>query len=213
MPAQAPARAQRLVFFMELAGLEPAISGVRGHPSRLDPEGREPGRIDEQVHLDHPPAYDAKGYEGGDAVAEDHDRARPAIDDRRAAVGRHRRPARQHYPRDVVGPTNLGRNHRPADSCVAPEHYVRIENRSKGVQVVAGDDNRASFAFLGTTTGGDFQSQSQFNGVWYLYIATTYDGGQTWSLVNATPIRDDAGQVQLAVNIFHDVTERRQSEE
>ncbi len=53
--------------------------------------------------------------------------------------------------------------------------------------VVAGDDNRASFAFLGTTTGGDFQSQSQFNGVWYLYIATTYDGGQTWSLVNATP--------------------------
>lgn len=53
--------------------------------------------------------------------------------------------------------------------------------------VVAGDANRASFAFLGTTTGGDFQSQSQFNGVWYLYIATTYDGGQTWSLVNATP--------------------------
>ena len=53
--------------------------------------------------------------------------------------------------------------------------------------VVAGDDNRASFAFLGTTTGGDFQSQSQFNGVWYLYIATTYDAGQTWSLVNATP--------------------------
>ncbi len=53
--------------------------------------------------------------------------------------------------------------------------------------VVAGDDTRASFAFLGTTTGGDFQSQSQFNGVWYLYIATTYDGGKTWSLVNATP--------------------------
>jgi hypothetical protein len=53
--------------------------------------------------------------------------------------------------------------------------------------VVAGDSNRAAFAFLGTTMGGDFQSQSQFNGVWYVYVATTYDGGQTWSLVNVTP--------------------------
>ncbi len=53
--------------------------------------------------------------------------------------------------------------------------------------VVAGDPNRASFAFLGTTTGGDFQSQSQFNGAWYLYNATTYDGGSTWSLANLTP--------------------------
>jgi hypothetical protein len=53
--------------------------------------------------------------------------------------------------------------------------------------VVAGDSNRAAFAFIGTTTGGNFQSQPTFNGVWYLYIATTYDGGKSWVTVNATP--------------------------
>jgi hypothetical protein len=52
--------------------------------------------------------------------------------------------------------------------------------------VVAGDDNRAAFAFLGTPTGGDDQ-QCGFGGVWHLYIATTYDGGATWSTVDATP--------------------------
>jgi hypothetical protein len=29
--------------------------------------------------------------------------------------------------------------------------------------------------------------QPPFTGVWYLYIATTYDGGATWTTVNATP--------------------------
>jgi hypothetical protein len=52
--------------------------------------------------------------------------------------------------------------------------------------VVAGDDNRAAFAFLGTTTAGDDQSSS-FAGVWHLYVAATYDGGVTWSTVDATP--------------------------
>ncbi|HET7577946.1 MAG TPA: CARDB domain-containing protein [Bacillales bacterium] len=52
--------------------------------------------------------------------------------------------------------------------------------------VVAGDDDRAAFAFLGTTTGGDYQA-SDFSGVWYLYVSTTYDGGQHWITVNATP--------------------------
>jgi hypothetical protein len=52
--------------------------------------------------------------------------------------------------------------------------------------VVAGDDDRASFAFLGTTTGGDDQAAS-FPGVWHLYVATTYDRGATWTTVDATP--------------------------
>jgi hypothetical protein len=52
--------------------------------------------------------------------------------------------------------------------------------------VVAGDDDRAAFAFLGTTTAGDDQSSS-FSGVWHLYVATTYDAGATWSTVDATP--------------------------
>jgi hypothetical protein len=52
--------------------------------------------------------------------------------------------------------------------------------------VVAGDDDRASFAFLGTPTGGDDQAAS-FAGVWHLYVATTYDSGATWTTVDATP--------------------------
>src|SRR5215212_9618700 len=53
-------------------------------------------------------------------------------------------------------------------------------------RVVAGDDNRAAFAFLGTPTEGPFQD-SNFAGEWHLYISHTFDGGQTWSTVDATP--------------------------
>ncbi len=59
-------------------------------------------------------------------------------------------------------------------------------------RVVAGDDDKASFAYLGSTTGGDDQA-STFAGVWHLYIATTLDGGATWSNVKVTP---DADPVQ-----------------
>jgi hypothetical protein len=52
--------------------------------------------------------------------------------------------------------------------------------------VVGGDDDRAAFSFLGTTTAGNDQASS-FPGVWHLYVATTYDGGTTWSTVDATP--------------------------
>jgi hypothetical protein len=53
-------------------------------------------------------------------------------------------------------------------------------------EVIAGDDDRAAFAFLGTTGIGDDQ-QNGFVGAWHLYISTTYDGGQTWSTVDTTP--------------------------
>ncbi|MFF7976440.1 sialidase family protein [Streptomyces sp. NPDC007905] len=53
--------------------------------------------------------------------------------------------------------------------------------------VTAGDDNRAAFAFLGTTTGGNYQDPAAFKGLWHLYVATTYDGGQSWATVDATP--------------------------
>src|SRR5207248_8805773 len=53
--------------------------------------------------------------------------------------------------------------------------------------VVAGDDNRAAFGFLGTTTAGDSSLNFSFNGVWHAYIATTYDGGNTWATIDTTP--------------------------
>lgn len=53
--------------------------------------------------------------------------------------------------------------------------------------VVAGDDNRAALAYLGTTTDGNYQDIDNFHGVWHLYVSTTYDGGRTWVTSDATP--------------------------
>ncbi|MFN2476547.1 MAG: hypothetical protein ABR526_09450, partial [Chthoniobacterales bacterium] len=53
----------------------------------------------------------------------------------------------------------------------------------------AGDAGRAAIAFFGSTYDGpvtDYQKMT-FPGVWYLYVATTYDGGNTWFVANTTP--------------------------
>ncbi|HKP48080.1 MAG TPA: sialidase family protein, partial [Pyrinomonadaceae bacterium] len=52
--------------------------------------------------------------------------------------------------------------------------------------IVAGDDNRAAFAFLGSTTQGA-PGDRAYPGLWHLYIGTTYDGGNTWLVSDATP--------------------------
>src|SRR5205085_7872217 len=56
-------------------------------------------------------------------------------------------------------------------------------------EVVAGDSDRAAFAFLGTTyTGaGAMGDDPNWPGAGHLYVATTYDGGNTWTTVDATP--------------------------
>ncbi|MDQ5824587.1 MAG: PAS domain S-box protein [Chloroflexota bacterium] len=38
-------------------------------------------------------------------------------------------------------------------------------------------------------------------------------GEVRWSVVKATPVRDERGEVQFAINIFRDITERKQAEE
>jgi hypothetical protein len=61
--------------------------------------------------------------------------------------------------------------------------------------VVAGDDNRAAFAFLGTgpaiTVGAGtcdpYGATLNCGNIWHLYIATTYDGGANWITIDATP--------------------------
>jgi len=58
--------------------------------------------------------------------------------------------------------------------------------KTQFAEVIAGDDDRAAFAFLGTTTAGDDQS-ADFAGVWHLYVAFTFDAGRTWTSVDATP--------------------------
>jgi hypothetical protein len=64
------------------------------------------------------------------------------------------------------------------------EHSIR---RIAFPAVVAGDDGRAAFAFLGTRDEGEaLSSGATFEGTWQLYVSTTYDGGATWVTVNAT---------------------------
>src|SRR5713101_6388313 len=53
-------------------------------------------------------------------------------------------------------------------------------------EVITGDDNRAAYAFLGTSAPGDTQS-ADFGGIWHLYVAFTYNGGRTWTTADATP--------------------------
>ncbi|HEY0368206.1 MAG TPA: dockerin type I domain-containing protein [Chthoniobacterales bacterium] len=53
---------------------------------------------------------------------------------------------------------------------------------------VAGDAGRVAVAFFGTTyTGPESYEDMSFPGKWYLYVATSYDGGSTWFVANATP--------------------------
>ncbi len=51
---------------------------------------------------------------------------------------------------------------------------------------IAGDAGRAAVSFFGTTTAGDTQSPT-FNGVWHLYVASTFDGGAHWTTNDITP--------------------------
>jgi hypothetical protein len=55
--------------------------------------------------------------------------------------------------------------------------------------VVAGDPDRAAMIFHGTTTEGDSGDMASFpaSAEWYLWVATTTDGGRNWQLSNATP--------------------------
>jgi hypothetical protein len=54
---------------------------------------------------------------------------------------------------------------------------------------VAGDGDRAAFAFLGTSYAGSgaMGDDPNWPGVWHLYVSTTYDGGNTWTTVDAAP--------------------------
>jgi hypothetical protein len=60
-------------------------------------------------------------------------------------------------------------------------------------QVTAGDANRAAFAFLGAKEEGNYQAHIStpngggYKGEWHMYVSTTYDGGVTWTTVDATP--------------------------
>ena len=52
--------------------------------------------------------------------------------------------------------------------------------------MVAGDDDRAAFAFFGSTTAVPRMTElSPVSGI--VHVATTYDGGNSWLISDATP--------------------------
>jgi len=59
-------------------------------------------------------------------------------------------------------------------------------------EVIAGDDDRAAFAWLGTTAIGDDQHNGFVGSdgnpaVWHMYVSMTYNGGASWTTVDTTP--------------------------
>ncbi|MEY2542465.1 MAG: hypothetical protein QOI22_2067 [Verrucomicrobiota bacterium] len=67
------------------------------------------------------------------------------------------------------------------------------------IEAVAGDPNRAAVGFIGTNAPGNHEGDT-FKGIWYAFIAHTYDGGATWTTVNATP----NAPVQRAAGIWNE---------
>jgi len=59
--------------------------------------------------------------------------------------------------------------------------------------VAAGDADRAAFFFLGSPTAGNLQDTANYKGIWHAYVASTYDGGANYFLVDVTP--DDPVQI------------------
>lgn len=58
---------------------------------------------------------------------------------------------------------------------------------SNFVVATAGDGDRAAIGFIGSSATGDSNAINSYRGVWHMYIATTYDGGRSWSVVDTTP--------------------------
>jgi hypothetical protein len=72
---------------------------------------------------------------------------------------------------------------------------INVRN-TEFAEVIAGDGDRAAFAFLGTPTKGSTQADTfgkssdgkTYTGAeWHMYVTTTYDRGAHWTTVDATP--------------------------
>jgi hypothetical protein len=68
----------------------------------------------------------------------------------------------------------------------APVNIAPAIQNAEQAAIVAGDAGRAAAFFYGSTTAGDTQN-ANWPGVWHVYVSYTYDGGATWSPVDATP--------------------------
>jgi len=69
------------------------------------------------------------------------------------------------------------------DFDIGASHGIR---NAVHTEAIGGSPGRAACGFIGTNVPGDYQANG-FPGIWYAFIATTYDGGTNWVTVNATP--------------------------
>lgn len=53
-------------------------------------------------------------------------------------------------------------------------------------EAIGGSSGRAACGFVGSDRAGDYENIN-YPGYWYLFMATTYDGGDSWSVTNLTP--------------------------
>ena len=73
---------------------------------------------------------------------------------------------------------------------VIERHRRAVRRRATAFPRVAGDAESCSGGVPRDQlhgSAGAFGDDPSWPGVWYLYISTTYDGGKTWTTVNATP--------------------------
>lgn len=88
------------------------------------------------------------------------------------------------HPRVKVGHRNADNTITwVSDTDIGASHGIR---NAVHPEAVGGSSGRAACGFIGTDLPGDYQALG-FQGKWYAFIATTYDGGQNWTTVNATP--------------------------
>lgn len=79
----------------------------------------------------------------------------------------------------------------------------------------AGDDGRAAVAFYGAKGGTGNSSDDTYTGVWHLYVAHTFDGGNSWTTTDVTPslpmqrmglLRGGGGPIDRNLLDFFDIT-------
>jgi hypothetical protein len=70
--------------------------------------------------------------------------------------------------------------------------------RAEFAQMVAGDLDRAAFAFLGSTSNADPHDCADPTPVheWHMYVAMTYDGGVSWTVTKTTTDPVQRGGIQ-----------------
>src|ERR1700719_3782033 len=80
---------------------------------------------------------------------------------------------------------------------------------------IGGDANRAAVAFYGSKGGAGDSSADGYTGVWHLYVAETFDGGDHWTTTDVTPtlpmqrmglLRGGGGPMDRNLLDFFDIT-------